>query len=278
MPFVSPLILQVFDRHYDAGKEVFGELTKKIKSKKSIELEEHLFLFEIFVLLLAKIHFKNKNLIHDTFSEFKRLQKNLKKVRHIRMIENAFHVYFGDLKENFKEYEKNIVSDKKNIYTNVYEIILSIPLQVWEDLYRDLMHLSKEITALALNTASTQIINEEMEYFHFDTKSRLDPPNIHDIFRGLKKVTSIEKIRLSVGLNAVFTHKVHQQMDQLMQTLEGWYNNHIIYQHLAHFLRDRENIDKKYQYVLTAIKNSHKERTKEVENGCALLFTEMLLH
>ncbi|MEX2511758.1 MAG: hypothetical protein WD398_02535 [Cyclobacteriaceae bacterium] len=276
MSSASPLIFHTFVRHYDAGKAVFGELTKKIKSKKSIELEDHLFLFELYVLLLAKIHFKNKNLVYEIFSPFKGLKKNLKKVHHIRLIEDAFHIYFGDHKEDFKEYEKSIVSDKKNIYTNVYEMILSIPLQVWEDLYRDVMHYSKDLTPLTINTASTQIINEEIGYFQFDTKSRLDPLNMHDIFRGLKKVTFIEKIRLSIGLNAVFTHKVHQQMDQLMQTLEGWYHTHLIYQHLVHFLRDREKIDKKYQFVLTTIKKSHKERTKEVEKRCTLLFTEML--
>ena len=33
-PSTLPLVLHVFDKHYDAGKVLFEELSKKLKSKK----------------------------------------------------------------------------------------------------------------------------------------------------------------------------------------------------------------------------------------------------
>lgn len=276
MSSTMPLIMQAFDRQFEEGKAVFGALTKKIKSKKAIELERNISFFKLHLYLLEKIHFKDKNLVYNTFMGFKTLHKSLKKVHHIRLISDGFQWHFGDSKISFSAYEKKIAADKKSIYTQVYEIILSTPLQVWEDLYHNVYDYSKNLSALTINTASTQIINEEIEFFHFDTKNRLDPLAIHDIFTGLNKITALEKIRLKIGLNTVFTHKVHQQMNELTQVMENWHKNHLIYQHLSHFLRDNEKIDKKYHFILSQIKQSHKLMTKEVELKCTHLFKDML--
>ncbi|MFC4870169.1 hypothetical protein [Negadavirga shengliensis] len=272
---LSPL-LQVFDRHFESGKAAFEGLTKKIKSKKAIELADQLFFFQLYLLLLGKIHFKKKNLVFNSFSPFLSLQRNLRKVLHIKLIEEGFSSHFGGAKTGFSEYEKQLSSDKKNTYTEVYEVILSAPLNIWENLYRDVLDRSKNLSALTVNTATNQIINEEIEFFHFDAQSRLDPQTIRDIYDGINKVITLEQIRISTGLNAVFTHQIHVQINQLSQLLHAWHKGHLLYQHLSHFLRDSEKIEKKYHAILSQIKKNHKSLTGDVEKKCIHLFTEVL--
>ncbi|MDN3686788.1 hypothetical protein [Cyclobacterium jeungdonense] len=276
MESTLPFIMQVFDRHFDAGKSVFSELSKKIKSRKALELQDELFFFKLFLQVLEKIHFKNKHQVAQTFTPFKYLNKNLRKVQHIRMITDGFENYFGEKSADYGDYEKQIAQNKKEVYTQVYEIILSITLKDWENLYHQVRHFSEGLSVLTINTATTQIINEEIDFFYFDTKSRLDPQTIHDIFNGLKRVTALEKVRLSIGLNSIFTDKVHQQITELSQQMEGWQRNQLLLQHFGSFLGQKEKVSKKYQLVLTQIQKDHKEMTQSVAERCRELFTKML--
>lgn len=276
MESTLPFIMQVFDRHFDAGKSVFGELSKKIKSRKALELQDELFFFKLFLQVLEKVHFKNKQQVAQAFTPFNYLNKNLRKVQHIRMIADGFENYFGEKSADYGDYEKQIAQNKKEVYSQVYEIILSIPLKDWENLYHQVRHFSEGLSVLTINTATTQIINEEIDFFYFDTKSRLDPQTIHDIFNGLKRVTALEKVRLSMGLNTIFTDKVHQQITELSQQMEGWQRNQLLLQHFGSFLGQKEKVSKKYQLVLTQIQKDHKEITQSVAERCRELFTKML--
>lgn len=276
MESTLPFIMQVFDRHFDAGKSVFGELSKKIKSKKALELQEELFFFRLFLQVLERIHFENKQEVAEAFDPFKYLNKNLRKVQHIRMIADGFEKYFGEKRADYGEYQKQIAQNKKEIDTQVYEIILSIPLKDWENLYHQVRHFSRDLSVLTINTATTQIINEEIDFFYFDSKSRLDPQTIHEIFNGLKRVTALEKIRLSIGLNTIFTAKVHKQISELSLKMEEWQRNQLLLQHLGSFLGQKETVSKKYQMVLTQIQKAHKEETQVVAERCRGLFPKML--
>ena len=51
MASTLPLILHVFDKHYDVGKELFEDLSKKIKSKKSIALEDEFFFISVYTFI-----------------------------------------------------------------------------------------------------------------------------------------------------------------------------------------------------------------------------------
>jgi len=270
------LILHVFDKHYDAGKALFEELSKKLKSKKSIELESHLDFFSVYIQLLERAHFNKKREIGQIFSPFKELHKNLRKVRHIRFIQDGSLTYMHANKRHYPDYEKLISSDKNSVYSDVYELILSIPLQKWEDLYRNILQYSKGMSILTINTAINQIINEEVEYFQFGTKTRLDAQTISEIYKGLKKVTVLEKIRLSIGLNSIFTHKVHKEIDILVTVMVNWHKNQLLLQHLGSHLGEKEDISKKYQPVVTLLKKHHKELTTDIDNRCQYLFTKML--
>ncbi|WP_154855711.1 hypothetical protein [Cyclobacterium xiamenense] len=276
MESTLPLIMQVFDRHFDAGKAVFGELSKKIKSRKALNLYGELFFFRVFLQVLEKVHFSNKQEVSRVFAPFKELNKNLRKVQHIRMIADGFDTYLGNKPQDFADYEKELAQNKKEVYSQVYEIILSIPLKDWEALYAAVRDFSEGMTVLTINTAITQIINEEIDFFYFDTKSRLDPQTIHEIAGGLEKVTVLEKIRLSIGLNSIFTDKVHEQIAELTQQLEPWHRNQLLLQHLGCYLGQKERVSKKYQLVLTQIQKDHQGMTQSITERCKLLFTKML--
>ncbi|AKP50321.1 hypothetical protein [Cyclobacterium amurskyense] len=275
-PSTLPLVLHVFDKHYDAGKVLFEELSKKLKSKKSIELESHLEFFRVYIQLLERVHFNKKREIGRIFTPFKELHKNLRKVKHIRFIQDGYITYMQANKHDYPEYEKLISSDKHRVYSEVYELILSIPLQKWEDLYRNIWQYSKGMSILSINTAINQIINEEVEFFNFGTKTRLDAQTISEIYKGLKKVTVLEKIRLAIGLNSIFTHKVHQEIDLLVKEMVNWHKNQLLLQHLGSHLGKKEDISKKYQTVLAFLQKNHKELTKDIDNRCQYLFTKML--
>lgn len=270
------LILHVFDKHYDVGKGLFEDLSKKIKSKKSIALEDELFFISVFIQLLERAHFNKKQVIGQIFTPFKELHKNLRKVKHIRFIQDGFIKYMEANRQYYTDYEKLIASDKNRLYTSVYELLLSIPLQHWENLYRNILKNSKGMSVLMINTAINQIINEEIECFYFDSKARLDPQSISDIYKGLKKVTVLEKMRLSIGLNSIFTHEVHQQIAVLSTEMEDWHKNQLLLQHLGIHLGKKEEINKKYQSVLVLLQKNHKELTRNIESRCQHLFTKML--
>lgn len=270
-----PLVLHVFDKHYDAGKVLFEELSKKMRSKKAIELEAHLDFFAVYIQLLERVHFNKKKKIGKIFSPFKPLQKNLRKVKHIRFIQEGFTSHMAD-KGQYSDYQKLISSDKDRVYSEVYELILSVPLHQWENLYRDIYRFSQGMSILNINTAISQIINEEIDYFYFGTKTRLDAQTISDIYKGLKKVTALEKIRLAIGLNSVFTHVVHQEIDILSKKMDTWYKNQLLLQHLGSHLGKKEDVSKKYQPVLTILQKNHKELTSAIDSRCQQLFTRML--
>ena len=270
-----PLVLHVFDKHYDAGKVLFEELSKKMRSKKAIELEAHLDFFAVYIQLLERVHFNKKKKIGKIFSPFKPLQKNLCKVKHIRFIQEGFTSRMAD-KGQYSDYQKLISSDKDRVYSEVYELILSVPLHQWENLYRDIYRFSQGMSILNINTAISQIINEEIDYFYFGTKTRLDAQTISDIYKGLKKVTALEKIRLAIGLNSVFTHVVHQEIDILSKKMDTWYKNQLLLPHLGSHLGKKEDVSKKYQPVLTFLQKNHKELTSAIDSRCQQLFTRML--
>ena len=83
-------MLNLFEIELDAGKMLFSELAKKIRSKKAILLEEKLFFYQLFLELIGKIHFEEKKLSLKLFSPFDQLYRHLKLVHHVRLIRDAF--------------------------------------------------------------------------------------------------------------------------------------------------------------------------------------------
>jgi hypothetical protein len=127
-----------------------------------------------------------------------------------------------------------------------------------------------------INTATTQIINEELTFFHLDSKSKLDSKALKDIYEGLRVIIALENLRVESGFNAIFVSEVHTQMQQLQQSLHQWYQNQLFLQHLSFFLREKENIPKKYLDLLSTLKSDKKRLNTKVEGQCQHLFERIL--
>jgi len=273
---VSP-IFQLFDQQYDLAKRLFIALTKQFKSKKAIQLEEKLIFLEIYIDLLSKIHFNEKKLKFQLFAPYKELFKCLKKVLHIKLIQQAFAEVSAISGVSYGTYEKALLRDKNKIYTAAYDVIMSTPLEIWEALYREAFAHSKQLKPLMINTSTTQIINEELEYFKNDSEKKLEAKEIKDIYEGLQVIITLENVRIVSGLNATFTELIHTHMNDLSQLLYKWYQNHLLLQHLTFSLSEQEEApSKKYINLINTLKTNKKKLTTKVVSHCKHLFSDIL--
>lgn len=268
-------VLKLFEAQLEEGKSLFEDLTRKIRSKKAIALEERLFFFQTFLELLGKIHFKEKTLSLKLFSPFDLIFRNTKKIHHIKLIEQQFLLYQETLKEAFPAYMEEIEKHKKSVYNDVFDTIVAAPLKIWEDLYVTVFNYTKNLTPLQLNTSSTQIINEEIDFSQFDVKNEPNPQSIKNIYESLQKIILLEKVRMSGGLNPVFTLPVHEKINALTLSKYAWYQNHLFFQHFIHYLRDKEQVEKKYLSLAKHTKKQHKMLRNDVIKQSNVLFTKV---
>jgi len=268
-------VLKLFEVQLEEGKSLFEDLTRKIRSKKAIALEEKLFFFQTFLELLGKIHFKEKTLSLKLFSPFDLIFRNTKKIHHIKLIEQQLLLYQVALKESYPSYLDEIDKHKKSIYNDVFDTIVAAPLKIWEDLYVTVYNYTKNLTPLQLNTSSNQIINEEIDFSQFDVKNEPDPQSIKNVYESLQKIILLERVRMSGGLNPVFTFPVHEKINTLTLSKYAWYQNHLFFQHFIHYLRDKEQLEKKYLSLAKHTKKQHKALTNDVINMSDVLFTKV---
>ncbi len=272
---VSP-IFRLFNQQYNEAKLSFTSLSKQFKGKKAIELEQKFIFFEIYLDLLSRIHFEEARLKFQLFETFKPLFKNLKKVKHLKYISHQLEELKLTRNISFNTYEKHLADEKKLLYAEGFDFVVKSPLKTWDNLYYETYYHSKELKPLMINTAITQIINEELEYFQLDQKTRLDSKALKDIYEGLRVITALENLRVESGFNPVFIRDVHDQINRLQQSLYNWYRNHLFIQHLSHFLANKEDVNKKYLDLLQSLKTNKKSYTQIVEQQCRSLFVKIL--
>lgn len=272
---LSP-IFQLFHQQYNEGKSLFNDLGKQFKGKKAVDLESKLIFLEIYVDLLSRIHFNEEKLRFELFSPFKKIFKGLKKVKHLKVIEKQLAEQELKHNINFGSYTKALASEKKMLYTEVFDLIVGAPLKMWEKLYEDAHLYSLGLKPLMINTATTQIINEELEFFNLEDKNRLNYKGLKDIYEGLRIIIALENLRVESGFNAIFVEEVHKHMEDLQKSLLLWYENHLFMQHLTAFLADKENISKKYLDLLADLNTNKKAYTQSVALGCKSLFEKIL--
>lgn len=272
---ISP-VFGLFQQHFEEAKSAHASLSKQFKGKKAIELEGRLIFLEIYVDLLSHIHFKKEGLKFELFAPFKNLFRGLKKTKHLKMVTNQVEsIKLKDAIE-FKTYTKTLLSEKNKLYTEVYDHVLVAPLIIWENLYEAAYKLSKGLKPLMINTATTQIINEELEYFNLDHQSRLDSKGLKDIYEGLRVIIALENLRIESGFNPVFVNEVHDRMGILQKSLLKWYENQLFIQHLTGFLSDKQNISKKYLDLLANLQENKKNHKTLVEKQVRDLFEKIL--
>lgn len=273
---VSP-IFQLFDQQYTIAKKLFASLAKQFKSKKAIELEEKLIFLEIYIDLLSRIHFNEKKLKFELFEPYKQLFKSLKKVLHIKLIQEALESASAKSNLSYKSYEKILLKDKNKIYTAAYDVIIGTPFEIWEALYKEAFEYSKALRPLQINTSTTQIINEELEFFKSDSGTKLEAKEIKDIYEGLQVIITLENVRIVSGLNSTFTELVHEHMNQLSQLLYKWYQNHLFLQHLTFVHSNTEETpSQKYLDLILSLKSNKKKLTTKVVSKSHHLFTNIL--
>lgn len=272
---LTPLF-QLFHQQYHEGKSLFNTLSKQFRGKKAVELEEKLIFLEIYIDLLAKIHFKEDQLKFQVFSPYKGIFKGLKKVKHIRIIISQLELYKASTGLTFNSYERFLQSEKNRLYTEVYDQIVGAPLKIWEDLYDEAYKYSLGIKPLAINTATTQIIQEELEYFNLENKHKLEYKGIKDIYEGVRVITALENLRIEVGFNTIFVSSVHEYLTTFQKHLLDWYENHLLMQHLISYFSDKEDIAKKYLDLLAILKENKKTYTLHVEKECRFLFDKVI--
>jgi hypothetical protein len=272
---ISP-IFSLFSLQFDEARQNLTSLSKQFKGKKSMELEEKFIFFEIYINLLSRIHFNEERLKFELFSPFKVIFKNLKKVKHLKLITQRIEDIKFSKNIGYNTYEKHLAEDKKKLYAEGFDLVVSFPLQTWENLYQEIHQYSKGLKPLMINTAITQIINEELDYFQLDQKTRLDSKALKDIYEGLRVITALENLRVKSGFNPIFVNDVHDQMKKLQQALFSWYRNHLFLQHLTHFLANKNDVNKKYIELLQTLKTNKKEYTQKVEQQCRSLFERIL--
>ena len=272
---VSP-IFSLFQNHFDEAKTAFSGLSRQYRGKKAIELESRLIFMEIYIELLSRIHFKEDQLKFRLFSPFKEIYKGLKKTKHLKMIKGQLEALKNLDQNNFSAYGKLLETEKNKLYNEVYELVISSPLQIWEDLYQEAFKYSQGLKPLMINTATTQIIEEELTYFRVENNGKLDSKNLKDIYEGLRVITALENLRIASGFNPVFVQEVHERMNELQKVMLKWYENHLFIQHLVGYLKDMEEVPKKYLDLLGSLQSNKKNFTKQVEQLCDELFERIL--
>ncbi|MGM0944456.1 MAG: hypothetical protein ACQEW9_04670 [Bacteroidota bacterium] len=269
-------IFQAFEQQHREAKELFLALGKQIKSKKSIELYTKLSFLELYSDLMAKIHFEKEGLQFDFFTPFKPLQKNLRKVHHLKLVQRGILGRMTQTGETFNSYSSYLEKEKKGLYTETFDQIIGSPLKDWDEFLLKSLQSSNNIKPLTINTAINQLIQEELEYFQLDKRNGFDSKGLKDIFEGLRKIIMLENLLIHLGFNSIFVEKIHQEIEQLKEKLKPWYANHLELQSLTYFLSDKENVSKKYIDWVKDLRDKKKSLSSQVEKQALSLFQKIL--
>ena len=270
---VSPLF-QLFDKQYTEARFLFNALGKNFKSKKALELEDKLIFINVYLHVLNKIHFREERLKYEFFVPFRGICKALKRIHHYKLVIGAFEEEKPDV--SYNSYEERLRDERKKLYKDVFEVIISTPQDIWESLYVSGQKYSKGLTPLMVDTATSQLINEELEYFGFDGGEDLDNKSLRDVLEGLQIITVLENIRVGVGLNPLFTSSIHGEMKALRHSLVNWNKTYLFAQHLNLYLSENEQVGSKYLDLARKLKTRKQRLTLEVISLCRSLFSKVI--
>jgi hypothetical protein len=272
---LSP-VFQVFEQQFFEAKDLFLVLSKQIKSKKAIALSGKMIFLEIYAELLAKVHYQKEGLEFDIYSDFKRLKKNLQKIHHFKLVEkrlNEQELRSGLLYAGYRDF---LNQQKKQLYIQTFDMVVSSTLKSWEDFYLKSEKASRGIKPLMINTAINQIIQEELEYFTIDAKGKMDSMVLRDIFEGLRKIIIFENLLIHLGFNPIFISSIHLEIEELKDNLKPWYSNHLTLQSLSGFLAEKQDVSKKYLKWAKDLKEEKKMLSVQAENQAKSLFKKIL--
>ena len=258
---VSPLF-QLFEKQYNEARSLLHALGKNFRSKKALELEEKLVFINVYLHILNKIHFQEERLKFESFSGFRAIDRSLKRIHHYKLVMTAFEE--EKAKVSYASYANFLLGEKKSLYKEVYELIVSRPLDIWEKLYVAAYDYSRGVKPLMIDTAARQLINEELEYINPVDTEIFDSQAMRELMDGLQVITVVENINLAVGLNPVYTSNIHKEMRGLLKSLTTWNKTYLFAQHLNHFLSDNEQVGNKYLDLAKRMRKKKKRLALDV--------------
>ena len=272
---VSPL-MELFDRKFYQGKSAFNSLNKNFKSKKALELNDNLTFLNIYLDLLNRIHFHEERLQFQLFEPFKPIHKALKRIQHFKLVQVALEQESSTHDTSYNTYKKFLIGEKKELYTEVYEILFTTPLDIWESLYASIGNYGRNNEPLQIDTASLQLVNEEIDFFQFkDKSSQIDSQSLKELMDGIKVIIAVENVRLAVGMNTIFTDTVHKKLKRLRLVLNRWHQTHLFGQHLQYFLGENVDVGPKYIDLAKRVKDNKQRLTKEIASPYHHLFSKL---
>jgi hypothetical protein len=272
---ISP-VFQVFEQQHAEAKDLFLVLGRQIKSKKAIELYQKLNFLQVYGDLLAKVHFEKEGLQFDLFSPFKKLEKNLKKINHLKIVERGVKLRETNKTLTFNTYSAYLDKHKKGLYNETFDMVIGSSLKHWDEFLAKSQQASKGIKPLMINTAINQLIQEELEFFQLEKRKGMDSKAFKDLFEGLRKIIMLENLLLHLGFNSIFIDQIHTEMEALKENLKVWYANHLELQSLTFFLSDKEQVGKKYVEWVKELHEEKKSLSSKVEKQAQKLFQKIL--
>lgn len=275
MEKTSPL-MKLFDKQLYQAKSALNSLNKNFKSKKALDLNESLIFLNIYLDLINRIHFQEERLQFQLFEPFKPIHKALKRIRNFKLIQTAFEQESTAHQTAYNTYKKSLTAERKELYKEVYEVIFATPLDMWESLYSSIYNYGRNIGPLQIDTATLQLVNEEIDFFQFKGKSsQMDSQSLKELMEGIKIITAVENLRIAVGMNTIFTDAVHEKLAGLREMLNRWHQTHLFGQHLQFFLGENVNVGPKYVELAKRIKTNKQRLTKEVASLYHDLFSKL---
>ncbi|EAZ80860.1 hypothetical protein [Algoriphagus machipongonensis] len=273
---VSP-VFQVFERQHTEAKALFLVLGKQIKSKKCIELLGKMEFLELYCKMLGKIHFEQEGLEFDIFSSFKRLEKYLRKVHHLKLVERNFLEQERKTKQSYKSYCQHLTKQKKKLYNDTFDLVVGSSLKNWEHLFIEALQASKGLKPLEISSAIHQVINEELGFLQLEMKANLDSNALKETFDALKTIIMLENLLIHLGFNPIFVESIHGEIKALKDSLKPWYSNQLSLQSLTHFVAEKEAPSQKYLDWIIELKSQKKVLFSQAEKQAHQLFSKILV-
>ncbi|WBL43629.1 hypothetical protein PBT90_02860 [Algoriphagus halophytocola] len=273
---VSP-VFHLFEKQHLEAKALFLALGKQIKSKKAIELSEKMDFLELYAELMAKVHYDKEGMQFEILSDFKKLQRSLKKVLHIKLAERNLDERELKTGVKYNSYRLHLDKYKKQLYTQTFDLVVGSTLKSWEELYQKTKSASKGITPLTINTSVSKLIQEELEFIQIDLKQNMESKVFKEVFEGLRTIIMLENLLIYLGFNPIFVESIHREIHQLKENLKPWYSNHLALQSLMHFISGKENLSKKYQELAKTLRADKKALSADVGKQAHALFDKILV-
>lgn len=268
-------VFQLFLHQHQQAKALFLELGKEIKSTKAIALLDHLEFLELYSELLEKIHFENKQLGYSLFFPLKTFKKSLKKIHHLKLVENRLKEREVLVPLKFESFRTYLNEQKRGMQKEAFDLMVGSSLKVWEDYQEKAHEASKTLKPLVINTSIHQLVQEELAALAQNATAPISTQGFRDLFEGFRKVIVLENLLIHLGFNAIYLPQVHAEIEALKNGLKPWYANHLILQSLSHFVAQKEEVPKKYLDWILELKAEKKSLALALEKQALSLLRKV---